>query len=109
MGLLRLRCRGRAGVVPRPGAVGCEPIPATRDGLDPARIVGGIRQRRSESIDRRVQALLELNERIVGPQPLAQFVPGDHFSRPLDQHRKNPKRLFLKANLDAALAELPAL
>jgi hypothetical protein len=54
-------------------------------GFDELGILGRVAQRLPEFLDRMVQAVVELDERVCGPQAGAQFVPGDHFSGAFDQ------------------------
>ena len=60
-----------------------EAITAARERLDKARRLGRVAQGRPKSLDRRVQTVLEVDVGIHGPEPLLQFVAGDHLARAL--------------------------
>jgi hypothetical protein len=51
-----------------------------RQSLDEARIIGRIPQRLAQLLDRRVDAVLELDEGVGRPQRLLQFFAGDNLA-----------------------------
>ena len=65
-----------------------------------------IARRIAEPTYGRVHPVFEINERVVAPQPLAQFVARDQVTRPLEQSFEDFKRLTLQGNARTALAEL---
>jgi hypothetical protein len=50
--------------------------------------------------------VIELDERVVGPQPLAQFLPRDDVTRAREQRDQNLERLSIQPNSRAALPQL---
>ncbi len=83
-----------------------EAIPASRERLDKSRVVGGVSQRFAQLINRRVQAVVEVNEGISGPVLIAQLFASDYFPGPLQQEREDVKGLFLHLDSYAQLAHL---
>ena len=55
-----------------------EAITAARHGLDEARVVGGIAERLAEPADGVIQAVVELDEGVGGPQRCLQLIARDH-------------------------------
>ena len=84
-----------------------EPVAAAWQRLDIARDVGRIIERLAQAPNRRVQAGLEVDERIGGPEAIAQCLAGDELARTLEQRLQN--RDGLVGNLEArgAVAQLP--
>ena len=64
-------------------------------GFDEAGLLGGITQGLAQPGDGAVQAMIEVNKCVRGPQVLAQLVPRDHFPGTLQQQRQNTQWLFL--------------
>ena len=62
-----------------------ETIATTTDGLDVARLRRGIAQRASQPVDGATDAVVEIDEGAVGPEPLPQFLTGDDLAGPLDE------------------------
>jgi hypothetical protein len=77
--------------------------------LDVPRIVGGIAQRIAQPLNRCVDAVVELDDGVVGPQHLAQLFAGHQLARPVQQHDQDSERLLVEANLDPVLAQLGGL
>ena len=50
--------------------------------------------------------MVEVDERILGPQTLLNFLAGDDVAGALEQESENLKRLLLQSNADTAFAEL---
>ncbi len=101
----------------RPGAVGfprrrCtdrrhwrdEPIPSTRYRLDKRRRFGGIAERLPEFLYRRVEAVLEVDERVGLPETVAQVVARDNLARPVEECRQHLGRLLLQRDATAIVA-----
>ena len=62
-----------------------------------------------EFLESGVDAVVELHNRVVGPQLLFDLLPGHHLAWMLQQHFQNLEGLFLKANLAAVLVQLSGL
>ena len=114
----RFRCAGDSGIW-RYGALAWrsfhgrkfhrseEAISAARQRFHKAGILCRVAQRIAQPLDRGVQAVVEVHERIGGPQAAVEILPGDHFAGTLQQHGQDLKGLLLQANLEAVAAELP--
>ena len=97
----------------RTGRFGCrspghgrdESVSSPWDSFDVLRGAGTVVQRLANAIDRFIQRLIEVNEG-VSPDLFLDLLARDDFARPLGQHEQNPKRLFLKADKHATLAQL---
>jgi hypothetical protein len=70
-----------------------------------ARTLSGIAQGLPNFIDGFVQAVIEVNKCVGGPQVLLQFFPSNHFPGMLEQHSKHLKWLFLQPDLHPVLAQ----
>ena len=81
-----------------------EAISATRNGFDVTRIVSFVGKGVAKFADRGVQASLEIDESVFGPQVLLQFRSGDDLALALREQDENTQRLFLKANARAVFA-----
>jgi len=86
-----------------------EAIPATWDGFDVLRSGRGIAERFAQPLDGRVHAVLEVDEGVVGPEPLAQFLARHDAPRASEQCLQNRERLFREVGADAILPDLPAV
>src|ERR1700686_4889944 len=84
------------------GDVGEEPVTATGNGLDEARILRRVAQRFTNLVDRLVQAVIEVDDRLA-PNFLAQLVPGYQLPGFSQQHRQDLKRLLLQSDAEARL------
>ena len=62
-----------------------EAVPSTGSGFYEPRDLGRIAQRVTQTLHRRVQAVLEVDERIRRPKPLAQLFARDQFAGALQQ------------------------
>ena len=62
-----------------------ETIATTPDGLDVPRLRRGIAQRASQPVYGATDAVVEIDEGAVGPQPLPQFLTGNELAGPLDE------------------------
>ena len=74
--------------------------------LHEPRMLGVVAERGAQALDRRVQPVLEVDERAVRPQPLPELVAGQHLAGPLEQHGQQLERLVLQAEAHAVLAQL---
>src|ERR1017187_5028346 len=82
-----------------------EPVSTASQRFDIARIGGGISQRLAHLIDRCVEAVVEVDKSVGGPELLLQLFARDHFTRPLQQQGQHLERLPLQAQHHAALAQ----
>jgi hypothetical protein len=62
------------------------------------RITGGIAQKLTQSVDSCANAVLELNNCIVGPERLADRFPRNHLIGSFEQHAEDAKGLLGQAN-----------
>ena len=85
---------------------GDEPIAAARQRLDESRDVRRVPERISQPANRRIQAALEIDERLCRPQALSQLLAGDEFAWTIQQCPENLKRLIGEVDPDAAPAQL---
>jgi hypothetical protein len=84
-----------------------EPVAAPVQRLDESRTLGAVADHRAQALDGRGEAVLEVDERAVGPQPLTQLLPREELARLPQQHRQHFVGLILQANPHAVLAQLP--
>jgi hypothetical protein len=62
-----------------------EAVASTRHGLDEARRVRRIAHGLPQTVDDRVQPVIEIDERAVRPEPLTKLIAGDQLPRPFQQ------------------------
>jgi len=85
---------------------GCDkPVSAPRQCLDKPGIVGGVAQRLAQFVDRRVQAVIKIDESIGRPDRRAQLFPGYYLAGMLQQQREHMEGLLLKLDPYALLAQ----
>lgn len=100
VGHVRCRCFrfGRSGEDrPDVGADWCnEPIAAPGQCFDELRGFSGIAKRLAHFLDRRIQPVLEVHERVALPQPFAQFFAGGNLARAFEQRREDLPGLLLQ-------------
>ena len=80
-----------------------ESISPARHGFDVSWIVGRVAQGTSQLIQRRVQAVLEIDEGTFLPDLLAQLLVGNHLARMRQQAQQNLQWLAGQADADTAL------
>ena len=95
-------CRCRCDAVNRRD----EAVSAAGEGFDEARARCGIAQRLANLVHRGIQAVIEIDEGVGGPDFFAQLVARDHLTGILQQGSENLKRLFQKPDASAVLAQL---
>lgn len=83
-----------------------EPVSAARKRFNVARRLGGIAQYLTQARNRIVQAMIEINKRVSGPDLLSQLFARDYISGPLQQSSQDLQRLTLQAEAYAAFAQL---
>jgi hypothetical protein len=59
----------------------------------------------AEFVDGGVQAVVEIDERVGGPEAVTELLPRDHFARPFEKNLKNVKRAVLELDPHPVLAE----
>ncbi|MGB9105684.1 MAG: hypothetical protein WCC59_13065 [Terriglobales bacterium] len=83
-----------------------EAVTAFWQGLDVARMLGGIAQRLAQAGDGGVQVVVEVDEDVVPPEPPVQFLAGDNFARVFEQRGKHLERLVAEVDPHAVFVEL---
>jgi hypothetical protein len=99
--------RSRDTALIRPVNLSHESLSAPGQGLDVTRLVGRITQRLAQPVDRRVDAVLELDNRVVRPEEFLKFAPAHQPAWTLQQQTEDLKRLLLQTDAEAALAQFP--
>ena len=74
-------------------------ITTPSQGLDVPRVVRGIHKAPASGLDRRIDALVEIDDHVIRPQPALDFFAGDNFALPFKDHPQNLKHLFSEENL----------
>ena len=83
-----------------------EPVPALRDGLDVEGPLGLIAERVADLPDRGVHRLIEVDERIAGPERVANLVARQHAAGAAGQQREQLQRLRRERDGTAVLPKL---
>jgi|SRR5579863_2058524 len=84
-----------------------EPVSSPGQCLNKARVVGGVAQGFAQLVDCRVQAVVEINERVLRPYLRTQFFVSDDIARSLQQNYEYLKRLILQLDAFALLRSSP--
>ena len=79
-----------------------EAVPAPRQGFDELWCFGGIAKRLTDLLDRRVQAVLEIDERVGCPQSPPKLLARNQVPGPLQQRDEYLSWLLLEPNASAA-------
>ena len=77
------------------------------DSFDEAWIVWTVTQGFAQALDRVIQSLIEINERVSRPDSPSELLPRDDLARMFQQHLQKMEGLLLELYLDALLAQLP--
>jgi len=85
---------------------GDEAVAATRYGFDEARCSRGVVQYGANLADANIQALLEVDERVLIPKFMLNFLSGDELARAADKKRKELEWLWLKMQRYLALKQV---
>ena len=93
----------------RPNYRSYKTVAPAGNGFQKPRVVCRIVQRLAQLPHCRVQRVVKLHKRAVGPKSLMDFFPGDELTGTLQQHRKNPERLLLQTNPAPHLGEFAFL
>jgi hypothetical protein len=94
----------------RPGSVsyrGDEAIADTGDGLDVAGRGGRVPEGVAKFLDGLVEAVIEVDKDVGGPEALAEFVAGDDFAGALEEQSQELQRLLRQGEFGPVPAELP--
>src|ERR1700730_614138 len=83
-----------------------EAVTATSKSFDEDGILGRVAEGISEAFHGSVEAVIEVDEGIGGPEPGSEFLAGNDLAGPLQEHGQERKGLFLKLDFVAILAEL---
>ncbi len=83
-----------------------EPVSTPRQRLHETRVIRVVAEGGPQPFDRGVEAVLEVDERAVGPEPALQLVAGDHVTRALEHQPQDLERLLLQADGGAVLVQL---
>ena len=84
---------------------GDETVSAAGEGFDVARAGSRVSESFAHLVDGGVQAVVEVDERVGGPELLLQLFARDDFAGTFEQQRQHLEGLSLQAQLDAALAQ----
>jgi len=97
---MRLRCGFRAARRCRIGDsdVSNEAVAASSNGFDETRTLGGVAKSLTDLVDRFVEPVVEIHERVCGPELLLQFLATNDLAGALEQHRQDLEGLLLKPN-----------
>ena len=82
-----------------------EAVAAAGHGFDKAGTLGGIAQGLTDLVDRFVEPVVEIHERVRGPELLRKFLARYDLAGVLEQHRQDSERLLLKPDSQAVLAQ----
>src|SRR5262249_5461818 len=85
-----------------------EPVATARHGFDETWALGDIAEAIAQPVDDRVEAVVEVDERVRLPQPAAQLLARYDLTGPLEQRHENLKRLLLKPEPDPVFSQLPS-
>ena len=104
---MRLRCDFRAASRGHIGNsdVSEEAIAATSNSFDEAGTLGGVAEGLTDFVDRLVEPVVEIHERVRGPEFLLKFLATDDLTGVLEQHLQHLEGLLLEPDSQAALAQ----
>src|SRR5580765_5462999 len=86
-----------------------EAVAALRESLDKTHVAGRIAQSLSQFVDRRIEAMVEINEDFIWPEPGTQFLATDQFSGSFEEQGQDLKRLAGETDLGAVLPQFTRL
>src|SRR5579862_1782997 len=84
-------------------------VPAAVEGFYITRILRFVTKGLAELLHGTVEAKIEINKRIAGPEPFLQFFPTHHSPGTFQQQGQNLKWLILQFDVHAPLAEFASL
>ena len=82
-----------------------EAVAAPSNSFDEAGILRGVAEGFTDLVDRLVEPVVEIHERVRGPEFLLKFLATDDLAGVLEQHRQELEGLLLKPDPQAALAQ----
>src|SRR5438034_2270355 len=85
---------------------GDEPVTPAREGLDVTGAFGRVAQGFPQLPYGRVEAVVEVDERVRGPELVPQLLSGHHLARTLQEQGQQAKRLILQTDLASLPAQL---
>jgi hypothetical protein len=83
-----------------------EPVAAARQRFHKTRIVGIVAERLPEPLHGGIEAVLEIDERAIRPEPPLQLVTGHDVARPLEHHAEDFEWLLLQPDPAVAVVKL---
>ncbi len=83
-----------------------QPIAAARQGFDESRSLGRVSKRFAQPLHRRVHSVLEVDECVVLPEALTQFLAGDQLTGSRHQALEHLEGLLLEPHTHAGLSQL---
>jgi len=86
-----------------------EAVATLGESLDKTHVAGRIAQGLSQFVDRRIEAVVEINEDFIWPEPDTQFLTTDQFSGSFQEQGQDLKRLTGETDLGAVLPQLTRL
>src|SRR6266705_3785162 len=86
---------------------GDEPVTPAREGLYVTGGLGRVAQGLPQLPHGRVEAVVEVDERIRGPELVPQLLSGHHLARTLQEQGQQAKRLILQTDPQSLPAQLP--
>jgi hypothetical protein len=104
--LLVVKRRRRSGRWLNPFHGGDEAVAAARKGLNEARLLVRITKGAAERLNRRVHAVLEIDEGVGRPEPVLQFFAREQFARLFKEQGENLERPASETDFPAVLAQL---
>ena len=84
---------------------GDEAVSAAGKGFDVAWARGGVSEGLADFVDGGVEAVVEIDESVGGPEFLLELFARDDFASAFEKQGENLERLALQAELDAAFAQ----
>lgn len=85
---------------------GDETVAAARQGFDETRLLGRIAEGAAERLDRRIHAMLEIDEGVGRPQAALQLLAGEQLAGLFEKQGENLKGTAGEVDLHTVLAQL---
>ena len=99
-------CDGRRGLIEPDFFDGRdEAVAAAGEGFDETGIAGSVTERFAEPIDRGVDAVFVVDEGSFGPEFAADFLAGEDFARPVQEHAEDPEGLRVEFDAESLTAQ----
>jgi hypothetical protein len=105
-----LSSSGGLGAVANGGCIddfdfGEEAVATARDGFDEARAFGGVAECVANFVDGLIEAVIEIDVGVGGPEIFLEVLAGDEFAGMLDEYGEDTEGLFLDSDAQAVFAE----